>query len=395
VLPEKLLHAQALTKRRVRDEPTVRLSNYGARLQEDYRYPPRISGVISFAHWWPNQQLFPYAVWRRLMQRHLRSDNPEIFNYAQEPQGYESLRHEIASYVARFRAVACTPDQVIVVNGSQQALDLSARLLFDAGDEVAIENPGYLGTRRVFLAYGAKLRPVAVDAEGMMCRELGKKARAVYVTPSHQFPRGVAMSLQRRFELIAWAREHQSVIIEDDYDSEYRYSGAPLPALQGLAPDASVIYCGSFSKVMFPGLRMGYLIVPPALVPAFRRAKWLADRNTPVLEQAALADFLREGHLERHIRRMRRLYAIRRETLVEALDRHFGNRAVVFGDAAGMHALVHIDDDSIAERAERHKVQLRSAEEYYLGGAPRNEFVFGFATLSERSIREGIKRLAS
>jgi GntR family transcriptional regulator/MocR family aminotransferase len=146
---------------------------------------------------------------------------------------------------------------------------------------------------------------------------------------------------------------------------------------------------------MFPGLRMGYLIVPPALVPAFRRAKWLADRNTPVLEQAALADFLREGHLERHIRRMRRLYAIRRETLVEALDRHFGNRAVVFGDAAGMHALVHIDDDSIAERAERHKVQLRSAEEYYLGGAPRNEFVFGFATLSERSIREGIKRLAS
>jgi GntR family transcriptional regulator/MocR family aminotransferase len=281
------------------------------------------------------------------------------------------------------------------VNGSQQGLDLCARLLFDAGDEVAVENPGYLGTRRVFMACGAKLKPVAIDAEGIVCREIGKKARAVYVTPSHQFPTGIAMSLKRLLELIAWAREHSSVILEDDYDSEYRYGGAPLPALQGLAPDAPVIYCGTFSKVMFPGLRVGYLIVPPTLAPAFRRAKWLADRNTSMLEQAALADFLSEGHLERHIRRMRQIYASRREALVDSLQRCFGARATVLGDAAGMHAFARIDDKAIAERAQKNKVLLRSAQDYYLGAAPPNEFLFGFATLSERAIREGIKRLAA
>lgn len=202
------------------------------------------------------------------------------------------------------------------------------------------------------------------------------------------------MSLQRRLELIAWARQHNVAIIEDDYDSEYRYRGAPLPALQGLGAATPVIYCGTFSKVMFPGLRVGYLIVPPNLVPAFRRAKWLTDRNTPMLEQAALADFIREGHLERHIRRMRRIYSGRRDALLESLKKHFGSRATVFGDAAGMHALVRIDDKGVIERAQRNKVQLRSAADYYLGSAPQNEFLFGFATLNEKAIREGVKRLA-
>jgi GntR family transcriptional regulator / MocR family aminotransferase len=393
VLPEKLLHAKA-TRRGTSVVSEIRLSNYGDRLLDDFQYPRKPTGIISFSHWWPNQDTFPTATWRRLMLRHLRRASPEIFNYAQHAQGYEPLRQEIANYVARFRAVSCTPEQVIVVNGSQQGLDLCARLLFDVGDEIAVENPGYLGARRVFLAYGAKLKPVAVDAEGIVCNEIGKKARAVYVTPSHQFPTGIAMSLQRRLELIAWARERNAVIIEDDYDSEYRYSGAPLPALQGLAPDAPVIYCGTFSKVMFPGLRVGYLIVPTTLIAAFRRAKWLADRNTPMLEQAALADFLREGHLERHIRRMRRIYGSRREALIDSLHRYFGDKATVLGDAAGMHAFVRINDKSIVERALRNKVQLRTAQDYYLGSAPANEYIFGFAMLSERAIREGIKRIA-
>jgi GntR family transcriptional regulator / MocR family aminotransferase len=392
-LPEKMLHAPA-SQRGLRIASEIRLSSYGDRLLDDFQYPPKQPGLISFSHWWPDQESFPTAIWRRLMLRHLRRASPEVFNYAQHAQGYEPLRREIASYAAKVRAVTCTSEQVTVVNGSQQGLDLCARLLFDVGDEIAVEDPGYLGARRVFLACGAKLKPVAVDAEGIVCREIGKKVRAVYVTPSHQFPTGVAMSLKRRLELIAWAREHNAVIIEDDYDSEYRYSGAPLPALQGLGPDAPVIYCGTFSKVMFPGLRVGYLIVPSALVSSFRRAKWLADRNTPMLEQAALADFLGEGHLERHIRRMRRLYAGRREALIDSLHRYFGAKATVMGDAAGMHAFVRIDDKSIAARALQNKVQLRSAQDYYLGAAPLNEFVFGFATLSERAIREGIKRLA-
>ena len=338
--------------------------------------------------------MFPTALWRRLMFRQLRQNRAELFAYAAHAQGYLPLRERIADYVSRFRAVSCTPDQVVVVNGSQQGLDLVSRLFIEPGDEVALENPGYLGARRIFVANGAKLRPVPVDAQGIVCAKLGAPARAVYVTPSHQFPAGVAMSLTRRLELLAWARANRALIIEDDYDSEYRYNGAPLPALQGLGSDAAVIYCGTFSKVMFPGLRVGYLIVPEGLTATFRRAKWLTDRNTPLLEQAALTDFIGDGHLERHIRRMRRMYGSRRDALLEALRRYFGNRALVTGDAAGMHALVRIDDAGLPQRAARNKVQLRAATDYYLGAAPGGEYIFGFAGLNERAIREGVKRLA-
>jgi len=184
------------------------------------------------------------------------------------------------------------------------------------------------------------------------------------------------------------------VIVEDDYDSEYRYNGPPLPSMQGLASGTPVVYIGTFSKVMFPGLRIGYVVAPRKLVKAFTRAKWLADRNTPMLEQAALADFLREGHLERHVRRMRRLYGQRREVLVDSLARHFGQRAAVLGDPAGMHLLVRFMDEDVAERAARNKVQITDAGAYYLGKAPRGEFVLGFSALGERTIREGVRRLA-
>jgi len=239
------------------------------------------------------------------------------------------------------------------------------------------------------------LRPVAVDGEGIVCGQLGGKAKVVYVTPAHQFPTGVALSLRRRLELLAWARRHRAIIIEDDYDSEYRYGGAPMPALQGLASGISVIYCGTFSKVMFPGLRVGYLIVPRPLVSAFKRAKWLADRHTPIHQQIALHHFMSDGHLDRHIRRMRRAYALRRDALMESLERHFGSRASVLGEAAGMHAYVRLEDPEVTARAERNKVQLREVGAYYLGTAPANEYLIGFSMLNERSIREGIKRLAA
>ncbi len=228
----------------------------------------------------------------------------------------------------------------------------------------------------------------------MVCARLGAAAKVVYVTPAHQFPTGVALSLRRRLELISWARERGAVLIEDDYDSEYRYSGAPMPALQGLATGVPVIYCGTFSKVMFPGLRVGYLIVPQSMVAAFTRAKWLSDRHTPVHQQATLCQFMKERLLERHIRRMRRIYDLRRATLVESLHARFGDRACVFGEAAGMHAYVRFNDPDIATRAARNKVQLRDVGPYYLGKAPANDYLLGFSMLSESSIREGIKRLA-
>jgi GntR family transcriptional regulator/MocR family aminotransferase len=284
---------------------------------------------------------------------------------------------------------------VVIVNGSQQGLDLCVRLLLERGDEVAFENPGYQGANRIFQAYGARLRPAAIDGDGVVIGDLGAKARLVYVTPSHQFPTGVSMSLARRLELIEWARAQAAAIIEDDYDSEYRYNGAPLPSLQGLAHGVPVIYIGTFSKVMFPGLRIGYVIAPAQFIAAVKRAKWLADRQTSILDQAALTDFIREGHLERHIRRMRRLYGRRREVLVDSLARHFGDRAKVRGDAAGMHLMVRFEDDGIEERAVNAKVLLMSASGYYLTKPVQGEFIFGFSSIGERTIREGVKRLAA
>ena len=325
----------------------------------------------------------------------MRGADMAIFDYRTGGAGHDGLRQEIAAYVARSRAVRCEPDQVVVVNGSQQALDLCARLLLDAGDEVAFEDPGYQGARQIFLASGARLRPARVGPEGVEPSSLGRGTRLLYVTPSHQFPSGASLSVARRLELIEWARRNRAAILEDDYDSEYRYNGPPLPAMQGLAGGGGVIYIGTFSKVMFPGLRIGYVIAPRGLAPAFARAKWLADRQTPVLEQAVLADFLREGHLERHIRRMRRLYGRRREALIESLDRHFGARAVVRGEPAGMHVLVRFQDAGIAARAVSNRVHVEASAAYYMRSPPENEFVFGFSAISERTIREGVRRLAA
>jgi GntR family transcriptional regulator / MocR family aminotransferase len=392
------LHEYASRPRAAQPAPSkvrqVKLSRFGSGLTHDFIYPPQPADHICFSRWSPDLERFPLALWRKLLARHLRTANRAMLDYARQSQGYEPLRKEIAAYVARSRAVECTTDQVIILNGSQQALELCARVLCDRGDVLAFENPGYLGTRRIFSAQGIRLAPARIDAQGIVVSDIAKQARLVYVTPSHQFPTGVAMSLARRLELIAWARRHNAVILEDDYDSEYRYSGPPLPALQGLAQDVPVVYCGTLSKVMFPGLRIGYAVLPEALVAPFRRAKWLADRSTPALEQAALTDFIADGHLERHIRRMRRLYGQRRKVLVDALRERFGDRIELLGDAAGMHLAVRFADADVAQRASRNKVQIVSTREYYLSKPRRDEFILGFSALNERTICEGVRRLA-
>jgi GntR family transcriptional regulator/MocR family aminotransferase len=394
-LPEALLNAPAPRGRRsAPSNTTAELSGFGKRLQKDIPFVARQPGHICLSHWGPDLDLFPLEVWQRLYARSLRSLGAAALDYTEHVRGYEPLCEEIAKYVSRSRAVVCSADQVIVVNGSQQGLDLCGRLLLEPGAEVAVENPGYSGASRIFEACGARLRPVPVDREGIVCGRLGTTARLAYVTPAHQFPTGVALSLRRRLELIGWARQHGAVIVEDDYDSEYRYSGAPTPALQGLASEVSIIYCGTFSKVMFPGLRVGYLIVPRSMIAAFVRAKWLVDRHTPIHQQAALHHFMKEGHLERHIRRMRRTYGLRRAALVEALHDHLGDTATVLGEAAGMHAYVHFSDPEVATRARNNKVQLREVEPYYLGKVPANDYLLGFSMLTERSLREGIRRLA-
>ena len=376
--------------------PPVRLSRYGARVAAapsagDGVSPP---GALDLSKWSPDVEAFPIRIWRRLVMRHVRSLSTPAWESADRGAGHEPLRREIASYLRRTRAVRCEAGHVIVVNGSQQALDLCARVLVDPGDVAAVEDPCYPGARQLFEAHGARLHPVPVHRDGIAVSELPDAARVVFVTPSHQLPTGASMSLPRRLELLEWARARGVVVIEDDYDSEYHYSGAPLPALQGLSAAASVIYVGTFSNVMFPGLRIGYLVVPPSLVAAFASAKWHADRRTAILEQAALADFLREGHFERHVRRMRRLYGRRCQALTTALARHLGDEVTVLSDAAGMFLMVRFASGRAAEQARRKGVHLTSTERYYLGPAPPHEYVLRFSGVGERTLREGIRRLA-
>lgn len=387
--------------------PNVRLSRYGASLDDTQPLEaPEPEAPINFKTGRPALEEFPLKQWRRLLLRQCRADRVEMLDYATSLRGEPELRQAIADYVARSRAVRCNADQIIIINGSQQAIDLITKVLIDRGDTVAVENPGYLGARRAFLAQGAELMPIPVDENGIVVEKLssqselqsGKPVKLVYVTPSHQFPTGAVLPLARRLELLKWAECTGAMIIEDDYDSEFRYGSRPIPALQGLAETDNVIYVGTFSKVLFPALRIGYLIVPESLVRVFTRARWIADRQTPTLEQCALSDFIKEGHLERHLRRMRMLYSKRRQSLVRALNLHFENDAEILGENAGMHLMVRLrtkfSDDEVVRRAAEVGVGLVGAKIYYFDDAHSGQFVLGYAGLSERKIREGVRRLA-
>jgi GntR family transcriptional regulator / MocR family aminotransferase len=355
---------------------------------------------ISFRYGNPAVEYFPMQQWRKLLSRHCYN-SPVLLNYAEDAAGYFPLRQEIADYLKRSRAVRCTPEQVIIVNGSQQALDLIARVVLDPGDWIAMEEPGYLGARHCFLGQFANIKPITVTSEGLNLKTLTncqQKFKLVYVTPSHQFPTGVTMPLSQRIALLQWAEKTGTLIIEDDYDSEYRYESQPIPALQGMDRSQSVIYLGTFSKILFPSLRMGYIVVPPHWLPAIGKAKWLCDRFCPILEQYALTDWIEEGHFERHIRRMRHLYDSRRQALIQAFDRYFGEKVTILGAKAGIHVMVKIDtqlaDELAIQKAAAVGIGLISARGYYLKPQHQGEFIFGYAQLAETAIEEGVRKLA-
>ncbi len=344
---------------------------------------------------------FPFAAWTRLINKHYRRVSGLLFEQeGRLAAGYYPLREAIADYLQVARAVRCSPEQVIVVSGSQQALYLVAHLLTDPGDKVWVEEPGYVGARGAFKAAGAELAPVPVGEDGLDVTAgiaAAPEAACIYVTPSHQFPLGKTMSVSNRLKLLNWAAESGAWIIEDDYDSEYRYSGQPIPALQGLDQSGRVIYIGTFSKVMFPGLRLGYLVVPPALVEAFTTARRLMDVQSPIVPQAALADFIEQGHFARHLRRMRTSYGARLKLLVKTADKHLDGRLQIETAEAGMHTVGWlpdgVDDVAAFEAAVRQEVELTPLSQYYLGRCPRPGLVLGFAATPEAEIEPGILRL--
>jgi GntR family transcriptional regulator/MocR family aminotransferase len=339
---------------------------------------------------------FPFEAWRRLLLRHARSAPVRELDYA-PAVGSLALREAICGHLRRSRAVVCDPSEVIVVNGSQQALDLVVRVLVERGDRVAIEDPQYPGTRGVLRAAGAQLRPVPVDREGLNPAKLPEHASLVFVTPSHQFPTGAILPLARRLELLDWARRKNSVIVEDDYDGEFHYEGRPLESLQGLDTEGRIVYLGTFSRTVFPALRIGYVIVPKSLAPAFTAAKWLSDLHSATLEQQCLAEFISSGMYERHLRRLRRRNTARREALLDAIHKHLGERVEVTGDGSGAHVVLwprkRVSEESVIADAAARGVGIYGISEFFLMRPSRIGFMLGYLRMNEKEIGEGIRRL--
>lgn len=347
----------------------------------------------------PALDQFPVEVWSRLVARHARKLSKQTMAYG-EPMGYAPFREAIAQYIGAVRAVRCEASQIMVVAGSQQGLQRSARVLVNPGDAVWTEEPGYFGARRAFASVGAELIPVPVDEEGLMVEEGIRrcpKARAVYITPSHQYPLGTTMSATRRMQLLNWASRSGAWIIEDDYDSEYRFGVRPIGSLQGLDSDARVIYVGTFSKVMFPALRMGYLVVPADLTPAFSAARDADDIFSPTLYQAVLTEFISEGHFARHVRRMKILYMGRCRALVEEIRRELGDTLEIVSAEAGMHVTgllpAGVNDAAVSQRAMEDGISAMPLSFCYLKRPARNGLVLGYGTSDGAQIRDGVRKL--
>jgi GntR family transcriptional regulator/MocR family aminotransferase len=381
-LPDDLL--RATPKARLTPQPT-RTASVRKRAVLNQPLPASWSlPVVPFQIGLPALDLFPQTTWAKLVTRHVRAETADRLAYS-DPAGLRSLRIAVAEHVRASRAVRCDADQILIVPGSQAALRLAAAALLAPGDRVAVEEPGYFGAHRAFQSAGARIVPVPVDEDGLnvaMLQRRGADVRVVYVTPSHQYPLGMTMSAARRFALLDWAARHKAWILEDDYDSEFRYVSRPIGALQAMDSHDRVIYMGTFSKALFPAVRVGYVVVPSELWMKFLDARFAFDIFTPTLYQRALAEFLGEGHFERHLRRMRSAYLERRNALLRGLDRHCGDWLQVHNSDAGLHvtALLRdgVDDTDVTGRLGGRGVAALPLSAAYLGPMPRQGLLLGF-----------------
>jgi GntR family transcriptional regulator/MocR family aminotransferase len=359
---------------------------------------PWLKGLGAFRMSEPALDHFPFRIWSRLVARHSTGVRPGTLNYG-SPMGDLAFRQTLAAYLRTARAVRCEAEQIMVVSGSQQALEIAARVLLQPGQPAWVEEPGYGGARDALAMAGARLVPVPVDTEGLdvaaglkMCR----RARIALVTPSHQYPLGATLTASRRLQLLDWAQATGSWIIEDDYDSEYRYESQPITALQGLDRDARVVYIGTFSKVLFPALRVGYLVVPMDLVDRFSAVRKAMDICPPALSSAVLTDFIAEGHFARHLRRTSLLYRERRTALVEEIREKLDPRLKIVGAEAGIHLVALCDrpgDRSISQRAAREGLWAMPLSSCYLGKPVHNGLVLGYGGTSVAEMPKAVERL--
>lgn len=345
----------------------------------------------------PDARLFPMAAWRRLLTRQLRDRDPADAGYG-DPAGHAGLRAAVARQIGLSRSVLVGAEDVVLTQGAQQAFDLIGRVLVGPGDHVAVEDPGYPPARAVFAASGARITGVPVDGEGLVVPAIPPSVRMVYTTPSHQFPLGVPMSLRRRVALLEWAHERGAVIVEDDYDSEFRFADRPLEPLHSLDGGRRVLYVGSFSKTTLPLLRLGFLVVPPSLRPAVRAAKQLADRQGDLVTQGAMAAFLEEGLFTRHLRRANREYAARHDRITRVLRHDFAGRLELVPSSAGLHLAARmrgsVDVEALVARAAQAGVAVESLAAYYSSGRGEPALALGYGAIDLNDIEPGLRRLA-
>jgi GntR family transcriptional regulator / MocR family aminotransferase len=405
-LPEEFLQAsgfglQERHEKRLRRK--INFSDYGRKLAQNSNIILRHHGataILPFQHGVPALDEFPFGLWAKIAQKWQKNPPASILSYG-DSVGFQPLRDALAAHLASARGVRCTAEQIIITSGTQQALDLIGRIFLTKTTDVCLEDPGYLGARHIFAATGAKIVPVPIDDEGFdlqTARLRSRKARLIYVTPSHQYPLGVTMSLARRLSLLEWARERDAFIIEDDYNSEYRYSGRPLPSLQGLDRDGRVIYVGTFSKTIFPALRLGYLVVPTDLLEVFAAARALADLHSPSIDQAVLTEFIAERHFARHVRRMRAIYEERQQILVEEARKNLKGMLEVAPAEAGMHLIGWLPDGvgdrEVSRRAAKASLNIARVSAYCINQKLRGGLLLGYTAFNEKQIGLGMKKLA-
>jgi GntR family transcriptional regulator/MocR family aminotransferase len=399
VLPEEFLEAgrSAAPQRASHAHPKRRVTAFARAFNPFPEFAAR--PVRAFRTDLPAVDLFPLSIWTQLTTRRQRRATATMLTGC-ETMGYRPLREAIADYLATSRGVRCNAEQVAVVSGAQEALDLVARLFVERGDRVCVEEPGYPGAAYAFEAAGAKIVPVPVDDEGIGLRRTQMRgARLVYVTPAHQFPLGATMSLPRRLALLDWARDVGALIFEDDYDGEYRYAGRPVPALQGLDAHGLVLFSGTFSKVMFPSLRLAYLVVPEDLIPYVTNAMALTRRHAAVLEQAVLCDFIAGGHFGRHLRRMRQVYGERLSVLMARAKEHLAGLLDLSPIEAGLQTAGWLapghDSERIATAAAERKIEVTPLSRYARRPLTRDGLQLGFAAVDAREIGRGVRELAA